>query len=301
MVDFYISPGTRSKYTPTSDYLNISMDFNAAPSGTARGTEVIIPDDASPEVRAAAELYNIMVADFARKYGIEDYPVRGVKTRSENKRGVPNTVHVEPFFNSDLEIQRLIQENPEEFAEIYRMSFGGLPNARLISPHGEGADRGATSEIFGDETSYGELMANTLLGGEFDLASTISQVTPEARRAQYGLGDRDPGTTAQVLQAVAAGDMTKSEAARFVSEDLLEGLTGGSAFDMLNKEEPEEEASFLDRLGDAAADMDFAGVGKAPSMPSRLTRGSGVREGDSQAGTRALQRFGLESLVRPLV
>jgi hypothetical protein len=132
-------------------------------------------------------------------------------------------------------------------------------------------------------------------------APTQSQATPEARRAQYGLGDRDPGTTAQVLQAVAAGDMTKSEAARFVSEDLLEGVTGSSAFDMLNKEEPEEEASFMDRLGDAAVGLDFAGVGQAPSMPSRLTRGSGVREGDSQAGTRALQRFGLESLVRPLV
>jgi hypothetical protein len=271
------------------------MDFNASPSGTARGTEVIIPDDASPEVRAAAERYNIMVADFARRYGIEDYPVRGVKTRSENKRGVSNTMHVEPFFSSDLEIQKIIQQNPEEFAEIYRSSFGDLPNARLISPHGQGKDRGAASEIFGDETSYGELMANTLLGGEFDLSSTVSQATPEARRRQYALGDADPGTTAQVLQAVSAGDMTKSEAARFVSEDLLEGLTGGSAFDMLNEEK--EEASFLDRLGDAAAYMDFAGIGQAQQLntPSRLS--TTINPGRQNVGSSALQRFGIASLV----
>lgn len=163
-MDFYISPGTRATYTPSSDFLNIAMDFNAAPEGrTARGTEVIIPDNASPEVRAAAERFNAHVAAFARRHGIEDYPVRGVKTRSENKRGVPNTVHVEPFFNTDTDFQEAIRNNPEEFAAIYRDAFSALPNARLIAPHGVGRDRGAVSEIFGDETTYGELIANTLL------------------------------------------------------------------------------------------------------------------------------------------
>jgi len=106
-----------------------------------------------------------------------------------------------------------------------------------------------------------------------------------------------------VLEAVRLGDMTKNEAARFVSEDLLEGTTGGSSYDILNSDggpEAEDEASFLDTLGEAAANIDFAGVGQAPDMPSRLTRGSGVRKGDPNAGSQALQRFGLESLVRPL-
>lgn len=126
-------------------------------------------------------------------------------------------------------------------------------------------------------------------------APAQSQATPEARRAQYGLGDRDPGTTAQVLEAVRLGDMTKSEAARFVSEDLLEGVTGGSAFDMLNKEK--EEASLLDKLGDAAAYMDFAGIGKAQQIntPSRLS--TTINPGRQGGGTRALGRFGIASLV----
>ena len=126
-------------------------------------------------------------------------------------------------------------------------------------------------------------------------APTQSQATPEARRRQYALGDADPGTTAQVLQAVAAGDMTKSEAARFVSEDLLEGLTGGSAFDMLNEEK--EEASLLDRLGDAAKYMDFAGIGQAQQLdtPSRLS--TTINPGRQNVGSSALGRFGIASLV----
>lgn len=126
------------------------------------------------------------------------------------------------------------------------------------------------------------------------------QATPEAQRARYGLGDRGPGTTAQVLSAVRAGDMTKSEAARYVSEDLLEDVEGGSAFDMLNQDD-EEEASLLDRLGEAAAYMDFAGVGQAQPIdtPSRLS--TTIDPGARNAGSAALQRFGLESLVRPLV
>jgi len=126
-----------------------------------------------------------------------------------------------------------------------------------------------------------------------------SQATPEARRAQYGLGDRDPGTTAQVLRAVAAGDMTKNEASRYVSEDLLEGVSGGSSYDILNSdggsEGEDKEASFIDMLGDAAASVDFSNVGQAPAMPSRLP--TSIDEGSAGAGARALQRFGIASLV----
>lgn len=112
----------------------------------------------------------------------------------------------------------------------------------------------------------------------------VSQATPEARRAQYGLGDRDPGTTAQVLEAVRLGDMTRSEAARFVSEDLLDGIT------------PEDkEESLLDRLGEAAQYLDAAGIGQAPAMPSRLP--TAIDEGVQGAGSRALKRMGIGSLV----
>jgi hypothetical protein len=180
MADFYISQGTRAKYRPSPDAMNISMDFNASPSGGARGTEVIIPDNASPSVRAAAERYNQLVAGFAEKYGISNYPVRGVRTRSENKRGVPYTIHTEPFFNDDAAMQKAVQANPAEFSALYRTAFGEIPNARLIAPHGVGKDRGASSSVFGDETSYGELMANSLLGQPYSASPQATANTQGA-------------------------------------------------------------------------------------------------------------------------
>jgi hypothetical protein len=126
-------------------------------------------------------------------------------------------------------------------------------------------------------------------------APSPSQATPEARRAQYGLGDRDPGTTAQVMQAVAAGDMTKAEASRYVSEDLLDGV-----FDIAD-ESDNEEASFFDRLGDAAKYMDFAGIGQAQQIdtPSRLS--TTLARGSQGGGASALKRMGIGSLGTPLV
>lgn len=177
-MDGFFSPYTRSRFAPSPDYLNVSMDFNAAPSGTARGTEVIIPDNAPPAVRAAAEAFNQRVAEFARRNGIEDYPIRGVRTRTENGRGVPYTIHAEPFFNSDLAMSQAIAANPAEFAAIYQEAFGGLPGARAIAPHGVGRDRGAASDIFGDETSFGELLAKAAMGEDYVLPQILSTNGP---------------------------------------------------------------------------------------------------------------------------
>lgn len=160
---FFVSPETRAKYAPTAGMLNVSMDFNAAPGGGARGTEVIVPNNASPAVRAAAERYNALVAEFAASHGIADYPVRGVRTVGENGRGVAHTIHTEPFFNDDLAMQEAVNSNPGAFAQLYQQAFGHLDNARLIAPHGIGNDRGAVSPVFGDETTYGRMMANALL------------------------------------------------------------------------------------------------------------------------------------------
>lgn len=205
MSDFYISPQTRAQYRPGNGALNISMDFNAAPSGTARGTEVIIPDNASPEVRAAAERYNAMVAEFAAANGIQGYPVRGVRTRSENGRGVNDTIHVEPFFNSDVEFQNLVKANPAAFAEIYRAAFGSLPNARLIAPHGVGRDRGAASEIFGDETSYGEFIANTLLGNPASIRGGQPLAAPASYTGQQAPAPQMAGQPPQNALSVLSG------------------------------------------------------------------------------------------------
>jgi hypothetical protein len=158
--------GSRADYAPTADMPNISLDFNSFKG--AKGTEVIIPDDASPEVREAAERFNQMVVDFAAKHGYENYKNRGVKTTSENKRGVSNTIHVEPFFTQDSKIETIINDNMDEFAQIYKEAFGGV-TGRMVLPHGvknsKGIqDRGAVSKTFGDEYSFGESIISRLLG-----------------------------------------------------------------------------------------------------------------------------------------
>ena len=129
--------------------------------------------------------------------------------------------------------------------------------------------------------------------GRDDYIAPTSDQTYASRRVQYGLGDRGPGTTADVLRAVARGDMTKSEASKYVSEGLLEGFEGGSAYDILQGEE--DQASFLDRLGDAAAGMEAAGLFEEPAMPSRLS--TAIYEGRPNSGTRALKRMGIASLA----
>jgi|13_taG_2_1085334.scaffolds.fasta_scaffold17916_2 LysM repeat protein len=156
--DLIISEGTRASWKPSSGLYNISLDFNSFKGGS--GTEVIVPDNSSPEVRAAAERFNQLVVDFAAKHGYENYKNRGVKTRSENKRGVSNTIHVEPFFTQDSKMENIIKANMEEFSSLYTSSFKDL-QARMIAPHGvlnkQGVqDRGAVSKTFKDELTFGE-------------------------------------------------------------------------------------------------------------------------------------------------
>lgn len=161
-----VSQGTRVDFEPSEDMFNISLDYNTAPN--ASGTEVIIPDNASDEVRAAAEKFNDLVVQFAAKNGYEGYSNRGVKTRSENKRGIQNTIHVEPFFKQDAKMEQIINDNMDEFALLYKEAFGDL-SARMVAPHGtvnkKGIqDKGATSDTFGTELDFGNAIISRLMG-----------------------------------------------------------------------------------------------------------------------------------------
>lgn len=159
-----ISDGTRAEYKPTSDMFNLSLDFNSFKGG--KGTEVIIPDNADKATREAAERFNQLVVDFAAKHGYKDYRNRGVKTRKQNKRGVRNTIHVEPFFAQDAAMEKIVKDNMAEFAKLYTEAFGNL-NVRMVKPHGKTnskgvLDRGAVSETFGDELAFGQLIIDNL-------------------------------------------------------------------------------------------------------------------------------------------
>jgi len=164
------------------------------------------------------------------------------------------------------------------------------------------------SETLGDQIAA---MGESGYATDPDYASKLSQIsarftgqrpqsTPEARRAQYGLGDRDPGTTTDVLKAVKRGDMTKDEAQKYVSEELLQGVEGGSAYDTLQDEKI--------GLGDFMASMEaLEQVGQAPeptvvssgpaTFPNSRTNVLSARARSARPGSQAIGRLGLESLL----
>ena len=108
------------------------------------------------------------------------------------------------------------------------------------------------------------------------------EMTEAAQRRAFGLGDTNL-KPAEVLLGLETGQLTQDEAS-----DYLGSYTPPN--------EPKEE-SFLDRLGDAAAYMDFAGVGQAQQLPSPGRLSTSINRGARNVGSSALQRFGLASLV----
>lgn len=134
--------------------------------------------------------------------------------------------------------------------------------------------------------------------GRDSYRAPTSNQTEEARRAQYGLGDRGPGNTAQVLQAVQRGDMTKAEAQKYVSEELLEGIEGASAYDMLQDQKAAESRGMA-MLGEGL-EMLNEGQPEPVAAPSPRSLSLRLYRGRPSAtpGTQAIGRFGLESLLR---
>ena len=160
---------------PAEGKLKISLDFNSSAGG--KGVEIIIPDDASSEVIAAAKKYVAGVKDFFDANGYGNYKIRdggkygsGIFTVSENKKrrdsnlgGVSNTIHTEPFFHQDAKAEKIVDENFESFAKLHLDAFGDL-SARMIIPHGaKGNPVGASSKTFGNEYEYGKRMIDTLM------------------------------------------------------------------------------------------------------------------------------------------
>lgn len=185
---------------------------------------------------------------------------------------------------------RLARDN----ANILRNALGREPTgAELYLAHQQGAGGAKKLLVNADKPAVDVVGADAVrlnAGDSSMLASDFANLwlnkynqTPEQERAA-GYARRSMDTQRLALEAYKAGDMTKSEAARFVSEDLLDGIES-------------EEASLLDRLGDAAQYLNLAGVGQ-PADPLPAPRMSNaIYPGRQGVGSKALSRFGIASLV----
>lgn len=109
------------------------------------------------------------------------------------------------------------------------------------------------------------------------------EMTEEAQRRAFGLGDTNL-KPAEVLLGLETGQLSSEEAVDYFSN-------------YQPSEEPEEEASFLEKLSDAAANLETAGIGQAQQLntPSRLP--TSIYEGRRGVGSRALKRMGIGSLA----
>lgn len=172
-----IGTGNRNDYPDQLVYGStplLSMDYNG---GGGKGVEVIVPDwvyEAGPGniYFDAAQKYIDSVIKFANDKGYGGYKPRkysyndkGIKSKTMNKRGHPNVIHIEPFFHEDKKMVDIVNKHKEEFFDLYYNAFKDLPTT-IIPPHGttsEGVvDPGAPNDTLGSELSFGREAAEYL-------------------------------------------------------------------------------------------------------------------------------------------
>jgi hypothetical protein len=126
----------------------VSLDFNAAASKDAKGIEIIIPNDATPEERNAANRYVQLTQKFFADRGL-NRPIRGVRTAKENGRGTPGRFHTEPFFVGDGEARKIMESDPDGYAQVLANAFNGVQGVTFIAPHKKN-DPGASDGKFNE-------------------------------------------------------------------------------------------------------------------------------------------------------
>ncbi len=138
----------------------VNLDTNWAPAGRTTEPMVVIPDNATPQQRQAAEDYAARIADlYNEKFGTNVKPK--VLTRSQNGRGRNDTIHTEPFSVNDVRAVDFFssEEGRGRHAEIIRETFGSLPGVAFSLPH--------------DPTRKGDRGAVGPRGSEVDLAAPL--------------------------------------------------------------------------------------------------------------------------------
>lgn len=128
-----------------------ALDFNDSES-SARGVEIIIPFNATPEEREAAQAYTDELSAWFKSKGV-DVPNRGVKDRTGENKAV-NRFHTEPFFAKDEAARQAIIDDanaaaergePSEYAQLLVRTLGRVPGINFIAPHESGKAAGAVS------------------------------------------------------------------------------------------------------------------------------------------------------------
>jgi hypothetical protein len=169
----------------------VSLDFNAAASKDAKGIEIIIPNDATPEERNAANRYVQLTQKFFADRGL-NRPIRGVRTAKENGRGTPGRFHTEPFFVGDGEARKIMESDPDGYAQVLANAFNGVQGVTFIAPHKKN-DPGASDGKFNErDFAKGSIIPALERLSQGDpspqMAGTPEQQAEVARQIKRGAG-----------------------------------------------------------------------------------------------------------------
>jgi hypothetical protein len=126
----------------------VNLDTNWAKGDRQTSPMVVIPDNATPQQRAAAEAYASRIAEvYKGQFGKTLAP--RVVTRSQNGRGREATIHTEPFAVTDSKAVAFFNspEGQRMHAGILQETFGKVPGVHFSVPHDpyRKGDRGAAA------------------------------------------------------------------------------------------------------------------------------------------------------------
>jgi ribosomal protein L35AE/L33A len=139
-----VTPKTRDQIKTSSraGQRQVSLDFNSGVS-TSRGVEIVIPHDATPEERAAAQAYVDKTVAWYQSKGIE-VPKGRVLTKT-GKGAKVSRFHTEPFYVQDADAMAAVQNDPDGYATILEDTLGRLSGVTFIAPH-KTTDGGAQND-----------------------------------------------------------------------------------------------------------------------------------------------------------
>lgn len=143
-----VTPQTRDQIKTSSraGQRQVSLDFNSGVA-TSRGVEIVIPHDATPEERAAAQAYVDKTVAWYRSKGIE-VPKGRVLTKT-GKGDKVSRFHTEPFYVQDSDAMAAVQNDPDGYAAILEDTLGRLSGVTFIAPH-KTKDGGAQNDTINE-------------------------------------------------------------------------------------------------------------------------------------------------------
>ncbi len=177
----------------------VNLDTNWADGDRQTGPLVVIPDNATPAQRAAAEAYAAQMADVYKQQFGSTLPPK-VVTRSQNGRGRNDTIHTEPFSVNDSKAVAFFssEEGRRLHAKVLTETLGTVPGVQFSIPHDP--DKGDTGAVGkgGSEVDLARGLIAELRGGgnqvadvsggvpEQGYAGPFSRLTLSERKAMWG-------------------------------------------------------------------------------------------------------------------